>query len=145
MQGLPRVRGKERNKSMSVLYTKEAKESVEVVGKRLEEAVKAHKFGVIAVIDLKGKMAEKGVEFGNACTIYEVCNPSQAKKVLDKQMDIATALPCRVAVYEENNRVKVATMLPTEILGLFGESSLAPVAQEVEKEIKAMIDEAAAA
>jgi uncharacterized protein (DUF302 family) len=90
-------------------------------------------------------MAEKGVEFGNACTIYEVCNPSQAKKVLDKQMDIATALPCRVAVYEENNRVKVATMLPTEILGLFGESSLAPVAQEVEKEIKAMIDEAAAA
>ncbi len=130
---------------MNVLYTREAKESVETIGKRLEEAVKAHKFGVIAVIDLKGKMAEKGVEFGNACKIYEVCNPAQAKKVLDKQMNIATALPCRIAVYEEANRVKVATMLPTEVLGLFGEAGLAPVAQEVEREIKAMMDEAVAA
>lgn len=127
---------------MNVLYVKEAKDSVEDAGKRLEEAVKAHKFGVIAVIDLQGKMAEKGVEFRQACKIYEVCNPAQAKQVLEKNMSIATALPCRIAVYEEKNRVKVATMLPTETLGLFGVPELAPVAQEVEKEIKAMIDEA---
>lgn len=130
---------------MNVLYVKEAKQSVEAVGKRLEEAVKAHKFGVIAVIDLKGKMAEKGVEFRNACKIYEVCNPMQAKRVLEKDMSIATALPCRIVVYEEKNQVKVATMLPMEMLGLFGVPDLAPVAQEVEKEIKAMMDEAVAA
>ncbi len=129
---------------MKVLYTKEAKESVEAVGKRLEEAVKAHKFGVIAVIDLKAKMAEKGLEFQNACKIYEVCNPGQAKKVLDRQMSIATALPCRIAVYEEDSRVKVSTMLPTQILDLFEQASLGPVASEVETAIKAMIDEAVA-
>ncbi len=128
---------------MSVLYVREAKESVESVGKRLEEAVKAHKFGVIAVVDLKSKMAEKGVAFGNACRIYEVCNPAQAKRVLEKDMSIATALPCRIAVYEEKDRVNVATMLPTQTLGLFSVPELAPVAQEVEKEIRAMIDEAA--
>ena len=130
---------------MNVLYVRETKGTVDAVGQRLEAAVKAHKFGVIAVIDLKGKMAEKGVEFGNACKIYEVCNPTQAKRVLEKNMSISTALPCRIAVYEGNNRVKVATMLPTETLGLFSVPDLAPVAQEVEREIKAMMDEATAA
>src|SRR5690349_1179735 len=104
---------------MNMLYVKETKSTVEAAGKRLEEAVKAHKFGVIAVIDLKGKMAEKGIAFGNACKIYEVCNPVQAKRVLEKEMSIATALPCRIAVYEEKGKVKVATMLPSETLGLF--------------------------
>ena len=96
---------------MNMLYVKEAQGTVEAAGKRLEEAVKAHKFGVIGVIDLKGKMAEKGIAFGNACKIYEVCNPMQAKRVLEMDMSIATALPCRIAVYEEKNRVKIATML----------------------------------
>ncbi len=88
-------------------------------------------------------MAEKGVEFGNACKIYEVCNPAQAKWVLEKNMSISTALPCRITVYEEENRVKIATMLPTEMRGLFSGPELGPVAEEVEKEIKAMMDEAA--
>lgn len=127
---------------MSILYVKEAKEPVETVGKRLEEAVKAHKFGVIAVIDLKSKMAEKGVEFRKACKVYEVCNPAQAKQVLEKDMSVATALPCRIAVYEENHSVKVATMLPTQTLALFSVPELAAVAQDVEREVKAMIDEA---
>jgi uncharacterized protein (DUF302 family) len=127
---------------MNIVYAKETKETVDVVGKRLEEAVKAHKFGVIAVIDLKSKMAEKGVAFDKACKVYEVCNPAQAKRVLDKEMSVATALPCRIAVYEDNNCVKVATMLPTQMLALFSVPNLAPVAEEVEREIKAMIDEA---
>lgn len=127
---------------MNMLYVKETRDTVEAAGKRLEEAVKAHKFGVIGVIDLKGKMTEKGVSFGNACKIYKVCNPMRAKQVLEKDMSIATALPCRIAVYEEKNRVKVATMLPTETLALFSIPELASVAQEVEREIKAMIDEA---
>ena len=130
---------------MNMLYTKETHGTVDAVGKRLEEAVKTHKFGVIGVVDLKSKMTEKGVDFRNACKIYEVCNPLQAKRVLEKDMSIATVLPCRIAVYEEGGRVKVATMLPTETLSLFSVPDLAPVAQEVETEIKAMIDEATVA
>lgn len=128
---------------MNMLYVKEAHGTVEATGKRLEDAVKAHKFGVIGIIDLKGKMAEKGIAFGNACKIYEVCNPMQAKRVLEKDMSISTALPCRISVYEEKGSVKIATLLPTETLGLFGVPELGPVAQEVEREIKAMMDEAA--
>lgn len=127
---------------MSTLYVRETGGAVETVGKRLEDAVKAHKFGVIAVIDLKAKMAEKGVGLASACKVYEVCNPVQAKRVLDQDMSIATALPCRIAVYEEQTTVKVATILPSEMLAMFSVPALAPVAEEVEREIKAMIDEA---
>ncbi len=128
---------------MNILHVTEARGTVEAVGQRLEQAVKAHKFGVITVIDLKSKMAEKGVEFSRACKIYEVCNPQQAKQVLEKNMGIATALPCRIVVYEEGGRVKLATMLPTETLGLFGVPELRTVAQEVEQAIRAMMAEAA--
>ena len=128
---------------MNILHVKEATGTVESVGNRLEAAVKSHQFGVIAVIDLKSKMAEKGVEFERVCKIYEVCNPAQAKRVLEKNMSIATALPCRIAVYEEEGRVKLGTMLPTQTLSLFAVPELAPVAQEVEEAVKAMMDEAA--
>ncbi len=127
---------------MNILYERHSEESLDTVGRRLEEAVKAHKFGVIAVIDLKGKMAEKGVDFQNACRVYEVCNPMQAKRALEKNMSISTALPCRISLYQEKNQVKLATILPTAILGLFSSSDLMPVAQEVETTIKAIMDDA---
>jgi uncharacterized protein (DUF302 family) len=129
---------------MTALYVREAAGSVEEVGKRLEAAVKGHKFGVLGMIDLQGKMKEKGVDFRNACRIYEVCNPQRAKQVLEKHMGISTALPCRITVYEEGGNVKVATLRPTEVLGQLGAPDLAAVAAEVEKEILAMVDEAAA-
>lgn len=128
---------------MNILHAKKAKGSIDSIGKRLEEAVKAHKFGVIAVIDLQAKMREKGVEFDKPCRIYEVCNPQRAKKVLEKEMAVATALPCRIAVYEEAGQVTLATMLPTHLLGLFNIPDLSAEAQDVENEILAMMAEAA--
>jgi hypothetical protein len=36
---------------------------------------------------------EEGVEFTHECLIFEVCQPQQAKKVLDQNMSVSTALP----------------------------------------------------
>lgn len=125
------------------LYVREARGTVEEVGTRLETSVKAHKFGVIGIVDLKAKMKEKGVEFAPACRIYEVCNPQRAKQVLEKDMTVSTALPCRIVVYEEAGKVKIATLLPTQVLGMLTTADLGAVAQEVERDIVAMVDEAA--
>src|ERR1035437_607625 len=126
---------------MTALYVREAMGTVDDVGKRLEAAVKAHKFGVLGVVDLQAKMKEKGVEFANACRIYEVCNPQRAKQVLEKDMSISTVLPCRITVYEDRGKVKVATLLPTQVLGMLTATDLGTVAQEVERDIIAMVDE----
>jgi uncharacterized protein (DUF302 family) len=127
---------------MTALYVREAVGTVDDVGKRLEAAVKAHQFGVLGIIDLRAKMKEKGIEFANACRIYEVCNPQRAKQVLEKDMNISTALPCRITVYADGGKVKVATLLPTQVLGMLTEVDVGAVAQEVEREIVAMVDEA---
>jgi uncharacterized protein (DUF302 family) len=127
-----------------MLYVREAKGSVADVQRRLEEATRANKFGVMGVIDIKAKMNEKGVDFAPQCVIVEVCNPVQAKKVLEVNPAVSTALPCRISIFEENGKVKVATLKPTEMMALFGNPELAPVAKSVEETIVRIIDAATA-
>ncbi len=126
-----------------MLLIKKTAKSVEEAGQALERAAANHKFGVLAVHDLQATMAKKGVEFPSACRIYEVCNPQQAKRVLEQKMEISTALPCRVSVYDGENGTEIATILPTMMLGLYGTDELQDVARDVEEKITAMIEEAA--
>jgi len=128
---------------MTMVYRRQTTGDIDAVGRRLEEAIKAHKFGILGVIDLQAKMREKGVEFKNPCRIYEVCNPHLAKQVLEKEMTISTALPCRISLYREGDKVTIATLRPTQTLGLFNVPELETLAQDVEKDILAMMDEAA--
>lgn len=128
---------------MKTVYLKSASGSVAEVGARLEQAIQEQGYGVLGAIDLKSKMNDKGVDFGPACHIFEVCNPHRAKGVLESDMKIATALPCRIAVYEEDGQVQVATMRPTTILGTFEHPELMQEAREVEQDLEAIIDRAA--
>ena len=125
-----------------MLYTKESNDSIEQVCEKLVAAAEANGFGVLAVHDLKKKMAAKGVSFVPQCRIFEVCNPVQAKKVLEANMLISTALPCRISVYEQGGKVSVSTLRPTAVLGLFGNPELEPVAESVEEAIIRIIDAA---
>lgn len=109
----------------------------------LEQAVTRHKFGVLGVHDLKAKMAEKGVPFARECRIFEVCNPHQAKKVLEANLEISTALPCRISVYEEGGKTKLATIRPTALIGLYRNPELKVVAEEVEETMVKIMTEAA--
>lgn len=118
------------------------KKTVEQVGKDLEEAVKKRKFGVLTIHNLKETLGKKGVSFSNECRIYEVCNPLQAKKVLESDLAISTALPCRISIYQEEGKVKLATIKPTALIAQFGKPELKSVAEEVEKLIFEMMDEA---
>jgi uncharacterized protein (DUF302 family) len=125
-----------------MLYVRAASGSVDEVVKRLEEAAAANKFGVLTVHNLKQKLNAKGVAFGPECCIVEVCNPKKAKSVLETDMSISNALPCRISIYEEKGTVKISTLRPTAILGLFGQPALEPVAKEVEEAMIRMIDTA---
>lgn len=126
-----------------MLHVVESKKPLGRVTADLEQAVTRHKFGILGVHDLKAKMTEKGVQFARECRIYEVCNPQQAKKVLERNMEISTALPCRISVYEEGGGTRLATMKPTAILALYGTPELKGVAEEVEATLTTIMAEAA--
>ena len=99
--------------------------------------------GVLGVHDLKETMAKKGVQFQRECRIFEVCNPHQAKKVLEANLEISTALPCRISAYEEGGKTRLATIKPTAMIALYPNPELQGVAKEVEATLEAIMTEAA--
>ena len=129
---------------MDAVYERSVTGDVDEIGRRLEHAVQARKYGVLGRIDLQEKMKSKGVDFDQACRIYEVCNPIRAKQVLATEMSIATVLPCRIALYESAGTMKLATLRPRSILASFGRPELDDEASRVEDDLKAIIDDAAA-
>lgn len=99
-------------------------------------------FGFVGIA-MKETMAKKGVAFEPECLIFEVCQPQQAKKVLDQNMSVSTALPCRISIYEENGKAILATLKPTTLLAMFNTPQLEGVAREVEDTIVKIMNEAA--
>jgi uncharacterized protein (DUF302 family) len=127
-----------------MLFKLSTDKTVSETAAAVQAAVEANHFGVMQVHNLKETMAKKGVEFAHECLIFEVCQPQQAKKVLDQNMSVSTALPCRISVYEENGRTVLATLKPTTLLAMFNVPALQQVAQEVEDTLVKIMKAAAA-
>jgi uncharacterized protein (DUF302 family) len=66
-----------------------------------------------------------------------------AKKVLEANMEISKALPCRISVYEEEGKTILATLRPTVLITHFAVPGLQGVAREVEETLIGIMQEAA--
>lgn len=125
-------------------YVIESEKSFEQTVTDLELAVKRHQFGVLHVHDLGATLRSKGVAFNEECKVFEVCNPVQAAKVLQIDMRLNMALPCRISVFTEKEKVKVGLIKPGQMLSALSEdATLLSVAEDVEKQTIQMVDEAA--
>jgi len=126
-----------------MFITVRSNKSMGVVRQRFEDAAAERKFGVQGIHNVKATLNSRGLAFDRRLYIYEVCNPGAAKRVLDTNIRIATALPCRVAIYEEGKSVVLDTLRPTKLLEMFREPSLEVIAREVETVIEEIMNEAA--
>ncbi len=126
-----------------MLVTTSTGKTVSEAATALHAAVQANQFGVMQVHNLKETMVKKDVEFERECLIFEVCQPQQAKKVLDQNMSVSTALPCRISIYEDGDKTILASLRPTILLGMFDSPQLEGVAKEVEDTIVKIMTETA--
>lgn len=131
-------RGKKGN---DVLHVVDSSLSVQDAARLLPEAAKRQEFGVLGSHDLKAKLNEKGLAFGNDCLVFDVCSPKQALEVLGADMRISTALPCRITIYQDGGTTKIATIKPTALLDMFHAPKLRSVAKKVENSVFAIMDE----
>ena len=124
-------------------YVVETDKSLDRAAADLEAAVKRNGFGVLYVHDLGAALRSRGVAFGENCKVFEVCNPRHAAEVLSSEMRLNMALPCRVSVYTEKGKTKIGFLKPVQMLAaLSTDPALARVAEEVERAITAMVEEA---
>lgn len=129
---------------MSILITVPTTKPLHKIRDDLTAACAALKFGVLGVHDLKAKLIEKGQKYERECLVFEVCQPEQARKVLENNAEIATALPCRIAVIENPaGGFRISTIRPTLLLDMYGSSELKPVAEAVERDLTAIMERAA--
>lgn len=126
-----------------MFITMRTRKSLGDVRQRFEEAAAENRFAVLGVHDVGERLRAKGLSFDRKFYVYEVCNPVSAKKVLDTNVRIGTALPCRVTIYTDGGEVVLETLKPTAMLAMFGEPSLDGTAREIESAIEAMMSTAA--
>lgn len=126
-----------------MLFQLPSTRSIDEIQKELEASAARNKFGIIAVHDLQQIMKNKSVELAIECRVFEVCNPHQAKKVLDADAILSTALPCRISVYGIPGDYHLATMLPTAMMANFDKPAINAVAKEVEEVMVTMMRDAA--
>ncbi len=124
-------------------YIRKTDKSIDQATADLEVAVVNHNFGVLHIHDIQQTLQGKGVDLQEQCRVLEVCNPNQAKKVLDADMSMNMALPCRISVYSDKGQNYIGMILPGAMLGMLSDSdTLTEVAREVEEQSIKMIDDA---
>ena len=124
-------------------YIVETDKSFTDAASDLEQAVTHNNFGVLHIHDLGATLRSKGLEFKEECKVFEVCNPMQASKVMDVDMRLNMALPCRISVYTEEGQVKLGYIKPVEMLSaLSTDPSLVAIAGEVEESMVKILTDA---
>ncbi|MCK9995775.1 MAG: DUF302 domain-containing protein [Candidatus Krumholzibacteria bacterium] len=106
-------------------------------------AAEKHQFGLLHEHNLRQTMRHKGIEFPHRVHVLEICNPHHAASILNEDIRVNMALPCRIGVWEKDGQTMVGTILPTQLLQVFGDSpTIAETATQVENAMLAIIDDA---
>ena len=124
-------------------YIVQSDKSFDAAVADLAAAVKRHQFGVLHMHDLGTTLRSKGIDFQQECKVLEVCSPSAAARVLDIDMDMNLALPCRISVWRRDGQTRIGMLEPERTLAMLSDDpALAAVAREVGDATRRMIDEA---
>ena len=129
---------------MPDLIIKDSQLSVEEVIEKLKEAVPNNKFGILHSYDIKQTQAGKGQELTEECHVFEICNPVVAKNILEKDMDLASVLPCRISVYTKDGVTKVGMASPTKHIAQLTTKDMSLIVDPVEQALIKIIDQSIA-
>ena len=121
-------------------YSKKVNTSFKQAIERVKEELQKEGFGILTEIDVKATLKKKlNVDFHDY-VILGACNPPNAYKSLQAEIEIGLMLPCNVIVYQKNDSVFVSAVMPTISMGMIDNESLKDVAVNIENKLKKAID-----
>ncbi len=113
----------------------------EAVGK-IKSSLKDQGFGVLIEIDVRQTLSQKlGIDF-DKYLILGACNPANAYKALQAEIEIGLLLPCNLIVFEKAGNVYISTIKPSQALTLSSNPVFKTIAQEVENKLIQALEEA---
>ena len=127
-------------KTEDFAYVVETKKNFDEAVVSVLKAVEQKGWALFQIYDIKERLAAKGFE-QKPLKIIEICSGKYANQFLNKNRLISLCMPCKINVLEENSKVKIVGMKPTIISQFFPEVS-PKEAEEVEKDVKEIIDDA---
>ncbi len=131
---------------MNTIFELNSKETLDNTIKRVKEELSERKFGVLWELNFKDKFKEKGFDYKHDFWVFEVCNPGIAIGVLNTNQSAGYFLPCKIAVFNSDEGVKVGLIRPSNLIGLISDNmQLIDKANEVEniltEALKASVNE----
>jgi len=129
--------------SIQFHYTRETRKTVPEAISALEGALAKRKFSALWHLDMQAKLKEKGQETDRVFHVFEVCNATHAKVALETNLEVGYFLPCKMVVFEQDGKTRVGLLRPHLLIDLLGEHRLQDLANLVETELSAAVDEAA--
>jgi len=107
---------------------------------RVKVELQKEGFGILTEVDVKATLKKKlDVDF-QSYVILGACNPPNAYKALQAEIEIGLMLPCNVIVYQKDGDVFVSAVLPTVAMGMINNESLEDIATNIEEKLKKCID-----
>ncbi|MGH9535111.1 MAG: DUF302 domain-containing protein [Terriglobales bacterium] len=126
-----------------IIYSVEGKDFAALEAD-LEAAVQRHRLGMFRSLDLRQALQQFGLAFGWDCRVYDLCPPGALAEALARHSAAASVLPCRVCLYYRDGVLQMAMARTTALLGLLAGGELQTLAEAMDRELTAVLDEAAA-
>lgn len=125
---------------MEMNYEVKTDKSFEVAVEDLKKNLSNNGFGVLWELNFKDKLKEKKLDFDKNFKVLEVCDPKQAKDILEKNIEAGYFLPCKMVVYENNESVFMGMTKPTSLIEMLGDQELSTLAKELEEKLISAMD-----
>lgn len=135
----------ERDEAPEYDYRRETARVFDDAVGEVERCISEAGFSVRVIHDIQATLAAKGFKV-RPIRIYEIEGCSGSLPALGEEADahaLALLMPCRVNVFEENDRTFITALRPTIMCRLFPEDDLEPLARDLERILLALVDDAA--
>lgn len=122
-------------------FTVETTKSVDEAVAAIEAKAAEKGFRVLHIHDVQATLAAKGFTI-EPLKIIEVCNARFANQVLALDKKISLMLPCPISVFLDGGKTYISALKPSTIADLYPDKGVGEVANEVERVILSMVNEA---
>ncbi len=82
----------------------------------LKKAILKEGFSILSEYDFKKILTSKGMKCNGNAYVIDMCNPSNAEKILASEISLGINLPCKIGIFEEKDRYNVIYPEPTSII-----------------------------